>query len=202
MNIHQIITCKDFPCTDVLHERFTVPKVEIDPQQISVLMISEAAAPVAQDDFYAGEAALFAQTTLLAFQDAGVPVSSFQDILARGIYLTTAVKCAKTAYGIETATVQACSRLLEQEIAQFPNVKGFLLMGDVAIKALNGIAKHSGEARPVPAGSTYKIRGGDFRFRGARVFPSYLQAGASFGIEKSKRKMIAEDIRAALQLVA
>jgi hypothetical protein len=34
-----------------------------------------------------------------------------------------------------------------------------------------------------------------------RVFPSYLQAGPSFFIEKSKRRMIAEDISAAMQLV-
>jgi len=33
------------------------------------------------------------------------------------------------------------------------------------------------------------------------VFPSYLQAGPSFFIEKSKRRMIAEDIAAALSLV-
>ena len=200
MRVNQTITCKDFPCKDVRQERFTIPGIDIDPRQITIMMIAECASQQTQDDFYAGEAALFAQTTLLAFQDAGVPVSSIQDILARGIYLTTAVKCAKTAYGIENATVQACSHLLEQEIALFPNIKAYLLMGDVAIKAVNSIAKRNREARPVPAGSTYKIRGGEFRFRGARVFPSYLQAGPSFGIEKSKRKMIAEDIRAALQL--
>ena len=34
-----------------------------------------------------------------------------------------------------------------------------------------------------------------------RAFPSYLQAGLSFIIEKSKRKMIAEDISAAPSLV-
>ena len=49
-------------------------------------------------------------------------------------------------------------------------------------------------------GSTYKIRGGEYFFRGKRAFPSYLQAGPSFFIEKSKRKMIAEDIAAALSL--
>ncbi len=37
-------------------------------------------------------------------------------------------------------------------------------------------------------------------FREARAFPSYLQAGPSFFIEKSKRRMIAEDIAAALRL--
>jgi hypothetical protein len=36
---------------------------------------------------------------------------------------------------------------------------------------------------------------------GCEAFPSYLQAGPSFFIEKSKRRMIAEDIAAALSLV-
>jgi hypothetical protein len=52
----------------------------------------------------------------------------------------------------------------------------------------------------IPAGSTYKIRGKKYLFRGARAFPSYLQAGPSFFIEKSKRRMIAEDIAVALAL--
>jgi hypothetical protein len=53
----------------------------------------------------------------------------------------------------------------------------------------------------VPVGFTYKIRRDEFYFRGKRVFPSCLQAGPSFFIEKSKRRMIAEDISAALNLV-
>jgi uracil-DNA glycosylase len=89
---------------------------------------------------------------------------------------------------------------LEQELALFPNVEVFLLMGDVAIKALNYIAGRAGEGRVIPAGSTYKIRGGEFFFRGKAVFPSYLQAGPSFFVEKSKRRMIAEDIAAALRI--
>ena len=55
-------------------------------------------------------------------------------------------------------------------------------------------------ARPIPAGATYRIRGGEYWFVGARAFPSYLQAGPSYGIEKSKVAMIAEDIAAALRV--
>jgi len=53
----------------------------------------------------------------------------------------------------------------------------------------------------IPAGATYKIRGQPYFFRGSRTFPSYLQAGPSFFIEKSKRRMIAEDIAAALAVI-
>jgi uracil-DNA glycosylase len=123
------------------------------------------------------------------------------DILAMGVYLTTAVKCAKTAYNIKAATIKECSRLLNQELDLFPEVQAYLLMGDVAIKALNHVARRRGLDRVIPAGSTYKIRGRDFSFLGRAAFPSYLQAGPSFGIEKSKRRMIAEDIASALALV-
>ena len=63
------------------------------------------------------------------------------------MYLTTAVKCGKTGYGIATNTIKECSSLLEKELALFPNVKAFLLMGDVAIKAVNYIAQREGQGR-------------------------------------------------------
>jgi uracil-DNA glycosylase len=143
---------------------------------------------------------LFEQTTVQAFKDAGAEVKSIQDILGLGVYLTTAVKCGKTGYGIKASTIEECSHILEKELALFPNVQVFLLMGDVAIKAINYIAKRGGEGRVIPAGSTYKIRDREYFFRGKRALPSYLQAGPSFFIEKSKRKMIAEDIATALAL--
>ena len=204
MRISECIGCKTFPCSDVKHESYVIPGVEVDPEQISILLISEAAPADPADHYYAAGDPLFAQTTVKAFQDAGAAVSSIQDILALGVYLTPAVKCGKTGYGIEKATIGECSRLLEQEIALFPNVAAYLLMGDVAIQAVNAIAKRAGEPRVIPAGPTYKIRDQaaerPFLFRGARAFPSYLQAGPSFFIEKSKRRMIAEDIAAALRL--
>ena len=139
---------------------------------------------------------------MLAFQDAGAKVASVQDILNLGVYMTTAVKCGKTGYGLATPTIQNCSFLLEKEIGLFPNVKVYLLMGDVAIKAVNMIAKRNGEPRVIPAGSTYKIRGGEFTFREARALPSYVQAGPAFFVEKIKRKMITEDTRKALELAS
>lgn len=198
MRTCDFVRCADFPCAGVDHLGYRVPSVDLDPQKISVVLISEAAAPFAGDDYYAPGSPLFAQTTLQAFQDAGAQVDSIQEILDLGVYLTTAVKCSKTSYGIQTPTVRACSLLLEQELDLFPNVRAYLLMGDVAIKAVNAVALRAGQPRVIPAGSTYKTRAGYFTFRGARAFPSYLQAGPSFFIEKSKRKMIAEDIAAAL----
>jgi uracil-DNA glycosylase len=200
MNVSQCVSCKTFPCLDVDHAAYRVPSIDLQAERVSILLISEAAPANPADDYYAPGNPLFAQTTIQAFRDAGAQVDSIQDVLSLGVYLTSAVKCAKTAYGIQTATVKECSRLLEQELQLFPNVKVYLLMGDVAIKAVNEIARRSGQGRAIPAGSTYKIRGGEFYFQGVRALPSYLQAGPSFFIEKSKRKMIAEDIALALRL--
>jgi uracil-DNA glycosylase len=165
-----------------------------------MVMISEAAPPTASDYYYAGHGSVFEQTTVQAFKDAGADVSSMRDIVRLGVYLTTAVKCGKTGYGIQTSTIKECSRILEEELALFPNASVLMLMGDVAIKAINNLARRAGQGRVIPAGSTYKIRGQAYSFRGARVFPSYLQAGPSFFIEKKKRRMIAEDIAAGLRL--
>jgi uracil-DNA glycosylase len=201
MKTDHFVQCQDFPCLDTRRESYFVPGVDLDPARVSILLISEAAPENPADGYYAGPEALFARTTVLAFQDAGAKVTSIQDILDLGVYLTTAVKCGKTGYGLASETVQNCSHLLEKELDLFPNVKVCLLMGDVAIKAVNGIAKRNGEPRVIPAGSTYKIRGGEFTFRGRRALPSYVQAGPAFFVEKSKRRMIAEDIRKALDLL-
>lgn len=201
MRTNECTGCDHFLCLDVNHDVYRVPDIEVDPEKVSLVLISEAAPPSIDDYYYAPGSPFFAQTTVLAFQDAGAAVNSMQEILDLGVYLTTAVKCGKTGYGIHTGTVQTCSLILERELNQFPNVKAYLLMGDVAIQAVNAIARRARQPRVIPAGSTYKIRGGNFTFRGARAFPSYLQAGPSFFIEKVKRKMIAEDIAAALALL-
>ena len=200
MQIDKRVACKHFSCSDVKRDCFLVPDINVKPNQVSIVMISEAA-PADPDDYhYAKGNPLFEQTTVQAFNDTGVQVKSIKDLVKLGVYLTTAVKCGKTGYGIQSDTIKECSHVLEKELDLFPNVKAYLLMGDVAIKAINYIAQRSGNSRVIPAGATYKIRSGKYFFRGTRAFPSYLQAGPSFFIEKSKRRMIAEDIAAAWRL--
>lgn len=202
MKVNDQISCTGFPCLDINVDNYVIPEIDLDPQKVSLLMISEAAPVDRGDYFYAGQESSYEQTTLEAFQEAGVPVTSFSQILDLGVYLTSAVKCGKTGYGIKAGTIIECSKILEKEIALFPNTRVIMLMGDVAIKAINYIAKRAGEPRVFPADSTYKIRGGEYYLREMRAFPSYLQVGPSFGIEKSKQRMIAEDISAALSLIS
>ena len=178
-----------------------IPDIEIDTDSTSIILISEAPPDNLDDYYYSSGNPLFEQTTVQAFQDAGRNVNSISDIVNLGVYLTTAIKCAKTGYGVKAQTIKECSKLLEDEIKLFPNIKGYLLMGDVAIKSINYISKRLRQERAIPAGSTYKIRNGNFTFLGVPAFPSYTQAGPAFFIEKSKRRMISEDITKALELL-
>ena len=184
MKVTDCVGCTRFPCGDVRHDCYLAPNVEVCPEAVSVVLISESAPVDSGDYYYAEGEPLFQQTTVQAFRDAGADVNSMQDILDLGVYLTTAVKCGKIGYSVKAGTIKECSRILEKELALFPAVRVYLLMGDVAIKALNYMAGRQGEGRVIPAGSTYKIRGEAYFFQGARVFPSYLQAGPSFFIEK------------------
>lgn len=201
MNVADLVWCETFSCVDVEHDRYTVPPGPPNPDEVTILMVAEAPPPDPRDWFYAGDDALYARTTVQAFRDAGEDVETVADVLALGVYLTTAVKCGKADGGISRASIDSCSVLLEEELGLFPLARALMLMGDTAIKSVNAIARRNREPRPVPAGAVEGTRGGGYRFRGMRVFPSYVQAGPAFFIETSERRMIAEDIAAALAYV-
>jgi uracil-DNA glycosylase len=201
MKISEKMGCINFPCSDIDKNSYMLPTAEINADDIRIIMIAEAPPNDKADYFYADGKPFYLETTLQAFRDAGTEVSSMRNILELGVYITTAIKCGKTQYAVSPNTMKNCSVILEQEISLFPNIKVFMLMGDVAIKIMNGIWKKETGKRVIPAGSTYKIRGQAYYYKDRRVFPSYTPAGKNFLIEKSKRRMVAEDIREALKLV-
>src|SRR5512136_2885222 len=108
MRTNECVGCSRFPCRDVRHESYVVPSVELEPGSVSLVMISEAAPANPSDFYYAEGNPLFQRTTVQAFKDAGSNVSSVQDLTGLGVYLTTAVKCGKTGYGIEASTISEC----------------------------------------------------------------------------------------------
>lgn len=173
------VACTEFPCLDVDNTRYIIPQVEIKPATIKMIMISEAAPKNYSDYYYMGGESLFEQTTLQAFKDAGINVESLCELVKKGVYFTTAIKCGKKGYTVKSATIKNCSIHLEKELAFFPNLKVIMLMGDFAIKALNYISKRQLGTRVIPSGSTYKIRGKEYFFGNVRIFPSYLQARAT-----------------------
>lgn len=188
------------PDVDVDVSRTWTPPVPADPGSVRIVLISECAAPDPRDDYGGSPRSLFDETTLEAFAAAGLPVSSVAELAAHGIHLTVAVRHPKLGSGIGAATVRAHAPVLAAELAPLTSAAVYLLMGDVAIAAVNQIARERSGRRAIPAGATYRIRGGVFALDGIRLLPSYLQAGPAWRIEASKRAMVAEDIASALAL--
>ncbi|MCK4357614.1 MAG: hypothetical protein KAW92_02510 [Candidatus Cloacimonetes bacterium] len=71
----------------------------------------------------------------------------------------------------------------------------------MSIKAMNYIWKRRTVRKVIPSDSTYKTRHQEFYYEGKRVFPSYTPTGKNYLIERSKRKMIEEDIKEVMKLI-
>ncbi|MCI8453692.1 MAG: uracil-DNA glycosylase [Lachnospiraceae bacterium] len=175
--------------------------IDIDPLAIQAIMINEVVPSDPLQDFYGARDADYLKTTIPLFQRAGTEVTSVQDILQIGIYITNAVKTPKTEYVIDKSSIEKSLPYLEAELSLFPSIKVIMLMGDVAKKAFNMIAKKSAKKNIIPAVSTYKLRNSEIYYEGIRVMPSYIMTGGNILIEKSKVKMAAEDIAAMLEII-
>jgi hypothetical protein len=79
MNLSSCIACDSFPCTDARRECFAVPDINLNPVDISIILISESAPAEPADHYYAGGNTLFERTTGQAFRDAGADVNSMRD---------------------------------------------------------------------------------------------------------------------------
>ncbi|MDD5428288.1 MAG: uracil-DNA glycosylase [Candidatus Omnitrophica bacterium] len=181
-------------------KNFSIPRI-INPEDVRIIMVCEAMPEKENDYFYSSQDSLYVLNTVDAFNNAGIPVKNMGDIIKKGVYLTVAVKSPRKGLTVPLKKIENDSYVLEEELKMFPKVKAILLMGDAAIKALNFISKRTFKAKAVPSGSTYKIRSGKFYFGKVRVFPSYLQTGKNFLIEKSKQAMVAQDIKNAFKLL-
>ena len=201
MHPSEHIYCPNFPCTDVRPENFLSPGIDVSPEQVRMIMICEAPPADRNDDFYAGPESLYARTTVKAFNYAGVQVASIQDLLDYGIYFTTAIKCSKAGERVRKKTVERCSSLLEQELALFPGVKAYLLMGDAALTAFRAILGRAGEGQVIPSQAIFHLRGQEMIFQGKRIQPTYLQTMPSFFTEKVKQAAVADDINRALAFI-
>jgi uracil-DNA glycosylase len=192
---HLDLFIKQNKLTDNLNN-LQLPDIFLEPEKIKVIMINEVTPQNPEDFFYSSmDKPDYMKTTLPLFNNAGITVSNIQDIINKGIYITTAVKCPKTGYSVERNLVEAHGGILEEEIKLFPNLKAIMLMGDVAKKAFNLIAKKNMKKNVIPSEATYKIRKNQYYYGDIRVFPSYIMTGGNILIEKSKVSMITEDIR-------
>ena len=175
--------------------------IEIDPFTIKTVMINEVVPSDPLQDFYGTPDADYLKTTIPLLQGAGTEVTSIQDILQMGIYITNAVKTPKTEYAIDKSSIENSLPYLEAELSLFPNIKVIMLMGDVAKKAFNMIAKKSTKKNVIPAVSTYKLRNSEIYYKDIRIMPSYIMTGGNILIEKSKVAMATEDIATMLKII-
>ena len=192
-------TC-DFNCSDVIQKKYFQTN-SIKNSSIKLILISEALPQNIEDYFDGKDEPMFIKTTNVVFNSLGYDYKKYKDYLDNGIYLTTAIKCIKKDYLVSAETIKNCSINLEKELDAFENKKVIMLMGDFAIKAINYIWKRKYNEKVIPAGSTGKIRNGIYESQGIRFFPSYTQTGASFGLEKSKVRMIKEDVEKAMKII-
>ena len=175
--------------------------VDVDPTSIRAVLINEVVPADPAQDFYGSSGEDYLSTTIPLFQQAGLPISSIREILDLGVYITNAVKTPKTAYAIEKSAIEESLPWLEAELARFPNLQVIMLCGDVAKKMVNMIVKKVTKKNVIPSGSTYKIRGEQYHWGGIRVMPSYIITGGNLLIEKSKVRMITEDIAAMAEII-
>ncbi len=175
--------------------------ISIDPHTIQAIMINEVVPSDPLQDFYGSPDADYLKTTIPLLQGAGTQVTSIQDVLQKGIYITNAVKTPKTGYAVDKSSLEKSLPYLEAELSLFPNTKVIMLMGDVAKKAFNMITKKSTKKNIIPAVSTYKLRNREIYYEGIRVMPSYIMTGKNILIEKSKATMATEDIAAMLKII-
>ena len=175
--------------------------VDVNPDSIYAVMINEVVPDDPTQDFYGSSGEQYLSTTIPLFRKAGLSVDNIEDILHMGIYITNAVKTPKSAYSVSKESMEESLPYLEQELALFPNAKVIMLMGDVAKKMFNQISRKTSKRNPIPSGATYKLRNTPFYCGNIRVIPSYIMTGGNILIEKSKVRMVAEDIAAMAEII-
>ena len=116
LNVKEYLT--DFIRSDSTIERkesIQVPDAVIDTDDIRMIMISEVVPQNPDDYFYSGHPdASFLSTTIPILNESGISVNSMDDIISKGIYITTAVKTPKEGYTITTETINNQLSILEK----------------------------------------------------------------------------------------
>jgi len=181
------------------------PDCEIEPAKIKVIIINEVVPKNPEDWFYSETSDPENRRNVLGlFESADVPVKSMRDILDLDIYVTAALKTPKESSTADPEVIKAQLPLLEAELALFPNIRLIMLMGDVAIKMVNLIAKAKTKKNACQAGAAGRRRhweNNEFYWGDIRIFPSYIMTGKNLLIEPFKRDTIAEDIRRMMEFI-
>lgn len=185
---------KSLQTIDASGSNFYFNDVDVVPENIKAILINEVVPQDPDNDFYGKQEGEYLSAAISLFHNAGIAVKTAKELLDLGIYITNAVKKPKSHTSVERSMIEESLPFLEKELSLFPNVQVVMLMGDVAKKAMNMIAKKTTKRNAVPAVSTYKLRHSEIYYKNIRLMPSYIMTGTNILIEKSKFQMASEDI--------
>lgn len=175
--------------------------IDLDPARIRAVLINEVVPADPAQDFYGSGDGAYAASALPLFRQAGVAAETMTALVEMGVYVTNAVKTPKDGYAVSPECMAESLPWLEAELALFPNVQVILLMGDVAKKMYNRIARKTLKKNVIPSGATYRIRDGQYFNGRVCVMPSYIMTGGNLLIEKSKTAMIVQDLARMKELI-
>ena len=185
---------KSLQTIDASGSNFYFNDVDVIPENIKAVLINEVVPQDPDNDFYGKQEGEYLSAAISLFHNAGIAVKTAKELLDLGIYITNAVKKPKSHTSVERSMIEESLPFLEKELSLFPNVQVVMLMGDVAKKAMNMIAKRTTKRNAIPAVSTYKLRHSEIYYKNIRLMPSYIMTGTNILIEKSKFQMASEDI--------
>ena len=185
---------KSLQTIDASGSNFYFNDVDVIPENIKAVLINEVVPNDPENDFYGKQEGEYLSAAISLFHNAGIAVKTAKELLDLGIYITNAVKKPKSHTSVERSMIEESLPFLEKELSLFPNVQVVMLMGDVAKKAMNMIAKKTTKRNAIPAVSTYKLRHSEIYYKNIRLMPSYIMTGTNILIEKSKFQMASEDI--------
>ena len=185
---------KSLQTIDASGSNFYFNDVDVVPENIKAVLINEVVPQDPDNDFYGKQEGEYLSAAISLFHNAGIAVKTAKELLDLGIYITNAVKKPKSHTSVERSMIEESLPFLEKELSLFPNVQVVMLMGDVAKKAMNMIAKRTTKRNAIPAVSTYKLRHSEIYYKNIRLMPSYIMTGTNILIEKSKFQMACEDI--------
>lgn len=167
----------------------------VNCQAVRLLLLTDGYPPDPHQHFVFSDVETLAwQNTRGILSSLGVEANSFQEVLDHGVLITPSLDIVVPPKVTAVETARAAERL-EALLRLLPNLAAIGLMGDVAIATFNQMHRQAAGRRLIPPGSTYKLRRQDFFWGKVQVFPSYLHTGKSYLIERSKRRMVADDMK-------
>lgn len=192
---------KSLETIDAFGSNFYFNDVDVVPENIKAVLINEVVPQDPDNDFYGKQDGEYLSAAISLFHNAGIAVNTANELLELGIYITNAVKKPKSHTFVEKIMIEESLPFLEKELSLLPNVQVVMLMGDVAKKAMNMIARRTTKRNVIPAVSTYKLRHSEIYYKNIRLMSSYIMTGKNILIEKSKFQMACEDISNMIHMI-